>query len=356
MKKILIFMITIVMTITLSGAALAADQETLTYRKAVDMALANSKTYKNAEADTKRAYEIRQDTSDDVKITPLEPGDTGVVSTFLGSVKADLSWRTSVKTYEITRDSIEYQVKQAYNSVLLAEKKKKVADLTAENSYWQNRLAELKYQNGMASLMERMQANSGYSGAKESQEAAAKALSDAYQKFNALVGLSSGARPKLTDEPKFEQMGKVDLEQRVSQVTSDSYSVWLADQKVEMAKLDLDMYMSRTASEPYAAKKIDLNKAENSAVDARTNLAKQIRTLYYSIRQLEDTYTSLLASLNTAEQGYKITQVKYDIGMATKAEVVTSQLELEKLRQQMLETAIQHDNNKMLFEKPWVSS
>jgi len=151
-------------------------------------------------------------------------------------------------------------------------------------------------------------------------------------------------------------MKDIDLENRISQVTSDSYTVWLADQKIELAKLDLDLYTSKTASEPYAAKKIDLNKAENSAVDARTNLAKSLRTLYYSLRQLEDTYSGLVASLATAELGYKITQVKFDIGMATKSEVITSQLELEKLKQQMLDLNIQHDNMQMAFDKPWVST
>lgn len=349
------FLLLLIISMTLCTAAYA-DQSQLTYQQAVDMALSNSKTLKNAVADVDRTYEVRKDVSNEVKIIPLEPGDTGVVGTFLGSVKADLGWQMSKKTLEITRDTIGYSVKQAYNAVLLAEKKKRVADLAVENYYWQNRLVELKYQNGMVSSIERLQVNSGYSGAQGSQKAAVKSLSDAYQKFNALVGLSSDARPVLTDEPKFAKLGEIDLDKKVSQVTSDSYSVWLADQKINLAKLDLDLYSSRTASEPYSAKQIDVTKAQNSADDSRTSLAKMVRTIYYSLKQLEDTYSSLQAKLAVAEQAFRITQVKFDIGMATKSEVVSAQYDLEQLRQQITETNVSHDNMMMAFEKPWVYS
>ncbi|MFZ5652539.1 MAG: TolC family protein [Bacillota bacterium] len=356
MKKILVLLITIAMTITLSGAAAASEQVTLTYQQAIDMALANSKTLKNVAADVDRSFEIRQDAGKEVKITPLEPGDPGVVGTYLGSIKADLAWQMSKRTLEISRDTVAYSVKQTYNAVILAEKKKKVADLAVENAYWQNRLAELKYQNGMASLLERMQANSGYSGAKESQDAAAKALNDAYQKFNNLVGLSPEARPKLTEQPVLDKMKEINLENKISQVTSDSYTVWLADQKINLARLDLDLYSSRTSSEPYSAKAIDLKKAENTATDARSSLDKLVRTLYYTIKQLEDSYSALQAKMGVAEQGYKLAQVKYDIGMTIKAEVISSQLELEQLKQQMLEISINHANQMYVFEKPWVYS
>jgi len=62
---------------------------------------------------------------------------------------------------------------------------------------------------------------------------------------------------------------------------------------------------------------------QNRLADQKIELAKSLRTLYYSLRQLEDTYSGLTASLATAEQGYKITQVKFDIGMATKSEVIS---------------------------------
>jgi len=353
LKRLTMFLLILILSMTLCTAAYA-DQSRLTYQQAVDMALTSSKTLKNAAADVDRTYEVRKDASSEGMIIPMEPGDPGVVKTYMGSMKADLYWQMSKKTLEIARDKIGYTVKQAYNTVLLAGEKKKVADLAVENHYWKNRLAELKYQNGMVSSIEHMQANSDYSGARESQKAAAKGLDDAYQKFNSLVGLSSDARPILTEVPQFAKLGDIDLEKRVSQVTSDNYNVWLDDQKTNLAKLDLDLYSSRTASEPYSAKQIDVTKAQNTADDSRTNIAKLVRTIYYSLKQLEDTYSTLQAKLTVADQAFKITQVKFDIGMATKAEVVSAQYDLEQLRLQVMEYGLNHDNQQMLFEKPWV--
>ena len=358
MKKLKILLLTLVFTVSfsLAASASASGPDQITYQQAVDMALKNSYALRNAVADIERTDEVRDKANDNIDYIP-DDGDSAEASkAYTRLVQADISWLMSKKALEIGQDTIAYAVKQYYNAVLQAQEKKNLADLTLENEYWQNRINEFKYQVGMLSGIERINSNSSYSAAKDSQKAAEKALDDAYHKFNQIVGMPVDSRTRLSDQPEMKVLENINLETEVNQVVSESYSVWQANQEITLAKLNLELYTFNDSSNPdtYKAKEIDVEKKENSAEDTKKNLAQSVRTLYYNIKQMEDQYSGLQAKLNAAEQSSKIMQVKFDIGMATKADLISAQLAVEQLQQQKLDTCAQHDNLLMAFEKPWV--
>lgn len=362
MKRAFVFLALVALVITLKSAAYADDgpvagssEIEISYQKALEMALSNSNTYKNARLDIDRAYEVRQNAADKVKYVPWDPANAAASAALTGLTQADLGWQMSKKTYEVTRDVLGLSVKQSYNAVRQAQQKKKLADLALADAAAQKHLVDLKYQNGLSSMIERDQYKGSLTSATESQEAAAKALDDAYEAFNALVGLPAGSRPVLTDLPKMVNIEDVDLDAKAAQARDMSPSVWLAQQNVNVAKLTLSLFNpnSTSGSDNYEAKKIDVNKQENKAADEKTKLDKNVRALYYKIRQLEEQYAGLQAGLEVAEKSLKITQVKFDIGMAIKADLISSQLAAEKIRQQMFDIAAQHENLALAFEKPW---
>lgn len=365
LKKIQILILALIMVLSLCPAALADEQATdpasaemsLTYQKALEMALSNSNTYRNTGLDIDRTYEVRKNASDKLKYVPWDPSNTAASKAFTGLVQADVGWQMSSKTYSLTRDSIALAVKQSYNGVLQAQQKKKLADLTLEDMSTQKYMMDLKYQNGLSSALERDQYRGNLTATRESQTATAKVLDDAYTTFNNLVGLPAGSRPVLIGQPQLNVIGEVDLDIKVAQVKDISPSVWLANQNVNIAKLTLDLFNPNDTSgaDNYETKRIDLTKQANKASDEKNKLDKTVRSLYYKIKQLEDQYSGLQANLEVAEQGLRITKVKYDIGMAIKAELITSQLAVEKIKQQMFDIAAQHENLVMSFEKPWAS-
>ncbi len=364
LKKLCIVLMAAFIALTAVGAAAAAGEEAgrggagqfqLTYRQALDMALSNSYSLKNVGEDIDRSYEVRQNASDKVKYVPLGPGNEAANRAYTGLVQADLTWQMTKKNYESAKDSLAYTVRQSYNALLQAQGKKRLADLSVENEYWKNLLAELKYQVGMTSSIERSQARSGYNAARDSRQAAEKALEDSWQAFNRLVGLSLDSRPLLTDPPQMKAVGEIDLDAHAARVVSESPSVWLSEQQVNLAKLELDLFTFNNPSNPdtYQAKKIDVTKSMNSAAEVKDQLDKLVRSLYYSMRQLEDQHSTLQSSLEVAEQALKIARVRYEVGMAIKADLVAAELAVEQLRQQVSDIAAQHDSMKMAFEKPW---
>lgn len=332
-----------------------ADSQSLTYQRAVEMAFAASDKLKNADADIQRTREVLDEISDEIDYIPAAGGNEAATKMFAGWSKAQIGYFMAKKQYEVGKETLEYSVKKAYNDVLQKQQARRLSDLKLENAAWQRRIVNAKVQNGLASEFEQKKVQQDYEEAVANRQAAVKALEDAYQKLNHLVGLPAEARYTLVDQPVFEKMEDVNLETHVSQVTSSSAAVWMAEQNVKLAKLDLDLYtFNIPGNEPYAAKEIDVDKAQNSAADVKKQLETTTRSLYYNIRQLEDQYGVLEANLAKAEEALKVVQAKFDVGMATADEVFQAKLAVEEIRKQMFDVTVNLDNYKIAFKKPWV--
>lgn len=368
MKKVSTLILSTAFLLPMSIPVYAAEkqpvvqQQSFTYQQAVENALKTSIALKNAAAEIDRSFEIRQNAGQNLTYTPVGKGngidDALARGTFKGVVQADVLWGINQRKYELTKDNILYSVKNAYNNVLKAEKQKQLADLALNNEALQKRLAETKTMNGLMSQFELTQENSKYDAAVERQKAAIKAVEDAYQKLNSLIGLPKDSRPLLVDEPKFAkfEVKDTDLESHISWLTSNSNAVWMAEEQVKLKQLDVDLYTYNDPgnSAPYKAREIDVIKARNDVKDTKKNLEDAIRSIYINIKQLEDRYEELNIDLATAEETLKMARVRYQAGLGIKADLSTAELAVASKKKEIFDVIVQLDNLKFMYEKPWV--
>jgi hypothetical protein len=333
----------------------------LTYQQALDMAMKNSISLKNAQANIDRSQEVRDNAADNLDYTPIGAGsdssDSAERSALLGLTSADTSLQNAKKQYDVTEDSIAYSVKKSYYEILQDIEKKKLDDLTLDNATTQLQLVTVKNQNGLASDYDLTQAQSAVDTAKAKQQSAQKTLDDANQKFDNLLGLSVDTHYNLEDQPTYEELGNIDLNAHIQSILATNPSIWLKEQQVKQAQMGVDLYtFNNSGSDPYKAKEIDVTTAKNSLDDAKNQLDQSLRTTYYSIKQSEDQYNILKSSLDTANQAMKIAQAKFDAGMAIKADLTSAQLNVEQLKQQLFDLTVQHELSVDAFNKPWAAS
>lgn len=347
--------------IAVGGVAWAKEPATpeLTLQQAVDMALANSKSVKKAEYDVDRSYEVRQKAADNVKWYPAGPisGEDAAkaAAAFTGLVQADIGWQSAKKSYEAEKDATVMSVQKAYYEVLKAQEKVRSAELALKNADWQYSLLKAKFAVGMAAKTNLVAGEAGLSAAKGALEAAKKALDDTYQQFNLLVGLWPEDRPVLVDRPGFEPLKVDDLDAAVERAVEESPSVWLAKQNIDYYRLRLDLYPfnSSSASDPYKAWEIDVSKKELEAASTEEQFRRLVRSIYYAARQYEESYAAQEQQVAAAKENLRVTEVKYQVGMATQAEVVDAQAKLADAERSLLEMACQHEILRLAFAKPW---
>ena len=326
-----------------------------TVQLAVEKALTQSDALKNAKYDTERTEEVQDYTSDKVEYKATGPVvNSDAESLVISSVQAGINLSMAKKTYMVEEDSVVMSVYNAYDAILQAQEKVKVSELALNQKKWLNRMALVGQKVGTVDSMGVVGASSDYESAKSSLEEAKKALDDAYQKFNQMVGLWPDDRPVLVTVPEVIPLEITNLEYEVTKAVEISPTVWSAQRKIDIAKLTKQLYdFTASSSEPYKTKEIDVNKAKVSASSTEDTLRKLVRTLYYSAKQLEEQYTTAKETIRLAEETQRVAKVKYDVGMATKADLLSAELALAQANQSLLNISCQHEIQVMAFKKPW---
>lgn len=357
MRNIFVSLNIIVFLLLSSTVAWAKEPASpeFTLQKAIDSAIAHSLALQNAQYDIERSKEVRDNVSDEVKFVPTGPGDPIAQKNYDTLIISDLNWRSAKKNYEAQKDMVEYNAMQAYYGIIQAQEKVKQAEAALKNAERKRYIAVISQKVGSASKSDVINAEATVSNAKGGFEAAKKALDNAYQKFNSMVGLWPEDRPILTDKPEFNPLIVENLDQEVERAVIESPKIWLAQQKVDIAKINLDLYNPAypSGTDNYRAKEIDVIKSEINADDVERELRKLVRNLYYNIRQLEEQYEMKKAAVLIAEEAQRVAKVKYDTGMATLSDLISTESDLVKARQELIDVMCSHELYVYGFKKPW---
>ncbi|GAB7389220.1 hypothetical protein BSNK01_30580 [Bacillaceae bacterium] len=327
----------------------------LPIEKAVEMAIKQSNELRKAEKEIERANEMLEEATEHIDFIPSDGQNPVAAKAFTNWSKAQTAYFISKRQYEIAKEKLEYTVKKAYHDVLRKEQEKEVAELALEDADWKRQTAKAKFEQGMASEYELQQAERNVKEAQAKREAAVKALEDAWQKLNQLIGAKPNDRFTLQNSVIFEKMEDIDLETHITRVISSSPVVWLAEQNAQMAELDLDYYnFNDPTREPYEVERIDLESSKLSVEETKEKLESSLRNMYFTILQLEEQYDALTTNLDKARSNLQLVQSKYEVGMATAEELLSARLASEEIEKNMLNIVLQLDELKAAFAKPWV--
>lgn len=350
------------MMVLLPGSALPATasletspQKFLTIQQAVDMALANSKSLKLNDYSIESA-EISLDKASDKMggFTPSGAQDEEVIQAFTSLMSANINWSMARKTKDVSEDKLVYTVFKDYTAVLQAVEGLDCAKQTLTNAQWQIMVDRLSHQVGITSAYQLEQDELQYKSAQNAYTAAQIGLENSYHSLNETIGLQPGDRPIMVEQPAYSKLVVDNVEAYAHRITEASPSIWLADQNIDIAKMQMDLSsVTNTSGSAYRSNEIAIDKAEISASSARDSMEQAIRTLYNSIISLEESYTLQQSALQNAESAHVVSKLKYALGMANKAELQAAELNVANAKKSLNSTVYQHEQLKLAFEKPW---
>ena len=359
-KRIAALLAMLLFMALLAPAALAQDTDNqtgerqLTLQEAYDLAAKNSRALKQAELAVDRAEKVKKFRLDQVTYTPSGPTPTEAATTFTAAAMADTAYQMAVKSKKVAEDALYLSVVQKYNDLIAAQEKLEHSHKSLANAQLQNRINNLSLALGMTSPIQYGIGNSAYETAQLAVENSQTALDKAYTDFNNLLGINIAERPALLDKPSFEPLDIENIENHISRVLNQDPNIWMTEQSVDLAALELDLYNWMNPSrDPYAAEKIDVKTAELSAADTRSQMVYMLRTLYNSVKQLEEGYKMQEQALGIAEQSLTLKKLMYEVGMVSDVEMSTAELEADKARLDLDQMAYQHTYLIMALEKPW---
>lgn len=331
---------------------------TLSLQQAIELAIQHDKGLRKAELEVERTEKLREAAADKINFTPLMGSiyDETTQVNWNNLLSADLTWRMSKKSLEAERDSLVLKTCKSYWNVQTAQEKVALQEKLEQQAFINLQNVRAGLQAGTAAPYQMVEAEGSWQQAKNNLKAARQALEDAYNTFNQLVGLDTTERPLLMDEPVFDPLEVDNLDYMVRKVIEESPSTWLAQQEVTLQKWAADMALFTGEYNPYKARQIAVDQAELDAANAEDLMEKVTRNLYFTIKSLEESYKAAEEALKTARESLRIAKVKFDVGMATRAEVVSAEINVAQAEQALNDLTRQHAYLKLAFEKPWAAS
>jgi outer membrane protein TolC len=342
-----------------SSSGTATGTQQLTVQQALAMAIATSPSLISSSYSIDQAKnKVNQETEPITALNNLTFTPTGYTSsanegTLNNLVAANLNWNQAEKDQQAAQDTVTYEVYSDYFAILQDEVSLAAAQQAFNLAGLQQRVTNLNYQVGGASQQAVVQENQSYAAAQTSLATAKANLDTDYQKFNQLVGLATDDRPVLTDQPSFAPLVIGSLDAEVSRVLASDPDISSAQNSVTEQKEALTVVSQDPAAN--AASADTLGEAEQSLTNEQNSVSQSERNLYYSIQNIESNQDSLQQALTTAQTNLAMTQVEYNVGLATEIDLQTAQSNLNSAQLALLKNTVSHQLDVMAFETPWAA-
>ncbi len=358
-RRVIIWLVLLIFAVTYTATPVLAVETTqpqLALEQAIDAALKHSAEVAKAGNAVQKAKETLDAAADDVSYIPASSSaDANVQAAFNNWTSASISYQSSQKSLTTSRDSVRIDISNQYWSLLKMQEKLKATELAASYAQLQLRIATLKKQVGLLSDFDLLTYQTSAQSAVSSLGSMKNDLDKAYMAFNQDLGLNQETRPVLVDSIPYEKLDSDNLEHEVQRVLSQAPSVWQADQAINLQKIAENLALSSGSYTTYKVRKINVEDSKLTAASTREAIADSTRSLYYSLKSLEESIALADQNLRVQEEALRVIKVKYDIGMATKAEVDAEEKDLASLKASLLELQASHAYTMLTFEKPWAA-
>ncbi|QGP91670.1 Outer membrane efflux protein [Neomoorella glycerini] len=319
----------------------------LTLEEAIKKALLHSDSLKISELELQKSEELKDDAAYALaRFSPNWATDytPGVEPLYVAREQSKMGYEVARKKQAAVKDSVILATHKAYYDVLKKEAQVSLATLTVENDALKLSNARLSYTNGLISKQALMGMETQLAVGRAALAAARIELDKTYKALNLLIGLPENARPVLVDKIDFSPF-QGDLASQQTLALDESPNVMSAIENAQL-KERLKGWDENTSDE-------DIEIARLQAGMAQDQVKELVRTLYNSVKTLEENYIPAQNNLRLAEENLRVTKIKYEIGMATKSDINEAEKNLADAQQKLLQLTLDHAYYKLALEKPW---
>ena len=331
----------------------------LTYEKAGEKAIGNSHELKNKMVELKKLEEQREKASSDLGGSyPTDQGngaDDSARFNLLKRLKSmDASLEMAKREIEISKERIALETKNMKNEVNKLFRDKEITDLKLSIGKKELEMAQAKESRGLVSRYDLEKSQEAYETLLKGKEVLEKSIEASYIKLNLLLGMKDSESYILEEDVEYKPIEKEDLDSLSIRLANSNPNIWNQQKKIEMAELDLALYVYNAGGDSYAIKEIDLQLEKNNLTNLKKNLEASTKTGYTQIQQLEKNYELLEANVKSAERALIYVQAQYNVGMIVKLKLLEAELQVVQLKGDLKNRAIEHQKLKNALYKPYL--
>ncbi len=330
-----------------ASLAPANAPEELTLDKAVQQALATNSTLKSTRLDV--------DTADtNARLVDAKVGD--ISSEFIASLdaakqkyvtqaQAEAAKKVNAQFLKATESKIKLGAEKAFYDLLNAQADLELKKQSLKRAETQLKVAQSAFNVGTRAKTELLQAEAGLAGAQAAVASSESNLLVARMKLNQFLGVDLNKEWVLKNQDKEPAGPSVKLEDAVAQALQKRAEIVQKQEEINVQQLNVDLIAKYSSLGTYQGMmaKNDLEKAKLALEDTKRSITVEVTQAYYQLVAAKSGLDALKKAKDAAAENYRLTNLRFENGLATTLEVIGAEEDLSKAEnnyQQML-----HDYN-----------
>lgn len=346
-KRWIIIMLVGAILLTAAVGFVAAD-ELLTLRSAVEQAVKKNPRMKLAEYGARKGnldYDIKEEIADNYRrilysVTEHFEGEDAMFKfVFIDFVKAKSDKEIAEKQEEITRNQLAYDAQESYLNLIKAREQKAILERSLERAKDLKRLADVSYQAGTVARSDVMRAEAHVVAVEAERFQLESAVTISEAVLNMTMGRELTDSVVLDESFILPEVEEFDLESGISRALNHNIEIMKARNGVAMADAGMEYTKYKFGvNDPEAFEIAEISQQEASLYEkiAEDRARLEVYALYQQLAGKEKQLAALQKSVDLAEENYRLSVLRYELGVATQGEVVDAMLSLSKQEAMLL--------------------
>lgn len=247
--------------------------------------------------------------------------------------------------YQADMNKIEQTTSQLYFGLMQAQKNVEMCKESLAYERKMLEITELKYSLGSASALEVKAQLNSVTGAEDALIQAENTVNSTQSSFLMLLGMDTGYALNLTTQPSKTSQYLPAIADAQSRMLKNNLELKYYDHLVKVTEHQFDFAgnSNDVTSAEYLKAKAAYEQAKMGLEQMTLNKKNSLRTSYQEIEALESQIAKYESLADISEDSLILTEKRYELGMATAAEVQSAQLTLTQTKMGLMNAVITYN-------------
>jgi len=318
----------------------AADDQ-LTVAAAIEQALKTNNALQAKRLEAKNAdinARLVNETVGDIPSDFIESLDAAQQK-YVTEAKAEMAKKLNALVVKSMESRTKLGAQKAYYDLLHAKAEVELKKQSLVRAQTQLKVANAAFDVGTKAKTDILQAEMGVAGAQAALAAAENNLEISRMKLNEFLGVELSKQWKLAADNKPMQPITLTLEQATEQALSKRLELVQKQEELKLAELSVELIRKYSALSTYQGQvaRNDLEKAKLAIEEQNRAISLEVAEAYYNLNAAKLGVEFRKKAKEAAAESYRLTNLRFENGLATTLEVIQTEEELSDRENQYQE-------------------
>lgn len=339
----------------------AAALEELTLEKAIEQALQTNNTLQNARIDAKNAdlnevlsYTTSAEMSKDMidSLEGIKEQLNAAKAKYVGNAQAEINKKLNALTVKATESKIRLGAQNAYYNLIFAQDDYELKQQSLKRAETQLKVAKAAFDVGTKAKTDVLQAEMGVAGAKAALTSAANAVEVARMELNDFLGVDLNKKWKIVSNNKQVAPISLTMEQAQAQALSKRIEMTKVQEELNLAELNVKLIEEYSALSTLQGRQArnNVEKSKMAIEEQKRAISKEVAQAYLNLSAASEAIEFQKKAKDAAAESYRLTNLRFENGLATTLEVIQAEEELSDRENQYQKAILNYNLAVVNFE------